>query len=99
MCEEKGTYTNNYTPVCVSVCYILSNAHCSYTLTLMITASADRLTPQASVAVDTRTLIRPLEKRCSTTDRLVRNIPAWWMLKPSENKSLNCLLVDARTCK
>ena len=46
------------------------------TLTLMITAWAGRLTPQASVAVDTSTLISPSEKRRSTIDRSVRNIPA-----------------------
>ena len=70
-----------------------------HTLTLIITAWVGRLTPQASVAVDTSTFISPSEKRRSTIDRFVLNMPAWWMLKPSENKSLNCLLAEARTCK
>ena len=64
------TYTNNVLRIHIYVILLI------VALTLMITAWAGRLTPQASVAVDTSTLISPSEKRRSTIDRSVRNIPA-----------------------
>ena len=64
------TYTNNVLRIRIYVILLI------VALTLMITAWAGRLTPQASVAVDTSTLISPSEKRRSTIDRSVRNIPA-----------------------
>lgn len=68
-------------------------------LTLITTACAGRLTPQASVAVQTNTLIRPLEKSCSTKVRSCLSIPAWCVLNPSGNRSRRGLFLDFITCK
>ena len=46
-------------------------------ITLMMTACAGRLTPQASVAVHTRHLMKPSEKYFSTKFLSCLNIPAW----------------------
>lgn len=64
----------------------------------MMTAWAGKLTPQASVAVHTRTFMYPLENMCSTSVRSCRNIPAWWIPKPSGNISLTCLFLERCTC-
>jgi len=53
----------------------------------MMTACAGRLTPQASVAVHTSTLINPSENSLSTRLRSCLSMPAWWMLKPSPKRS------------
>lgn len=68
-------------------------------LTLIITAWAGRFTPQAKVAVQTRTRIKPRANSCSTIVRSCLNIPAWWMLNPSGNSSRSCLLRDFITCE
>ena len=46
-------------------------------ITLMMTAWAGRLTPQANVAVHTRHLMKPSEKYFSTKFLSCLNIPAW----------------------
>lgn len=63
-------------------------------LTLMITAWAGRFTPQARVAVQTRTLTWPLENMLSIRLRSDLNMPAWWIPKPSGNISFICLFLE-----
>ena len=53
-----------------------------FILTLMITALAGKLTPQAKVEVQTKTLMKPSLKYFSTKFRSDLNIPAWWIANP-----------------
>lgn len=73
--------------------------HFKVTLTLMMTACAGRLMPQASVAVHTSTLTSPSANSRSTRFLSLRSMPAWWMLKPSAKRSRSCLLRDLSTCR
>lgn len=51
----------------------------------MITVCAGRLTPQASVEVQTSSLSRPHSKSCSVSERSGRSMPAWCTPMPLAN--------------
>ena len=57
----------------------------------MITVWAGRLTPQASVAMQTRTWIDPSANSSSTNPWLSLDIPAWWMAKLNGKRSFRLL--------
>mmetsp|Transcript_3399 Transcript_3399/g.7067 ORF Transcript_3399/g.7067 Transcript_3399/m.7067 type:complete len:216 (-) Transcript_3399:1040-1687(-) len=70
----------------------------SYTcVPLMMTVCAGRLTPHASVAVQTSTLMSPSPKSRSMSDRSGRSIPAWWMPKPLAKSVRSSWLRDLST--
>lgn len=61
---------------------------------LMMTVWAGRLTPHASVAVDTSTCTWPSANRSSTRVLSDRAMPAWWMAKPWGSRSRSSALLQ-----
>ena len=65
--------------------------------TLMMTQWAGRLTPHASVAVQTRTRTCPFMKRRSIRFLSERSIPAWWIPNPNGKSAFISRLRDFST--
>jgi hypothetical protein len=93
-------------PIIYSMSYGLSSTHLPYSglyiyVPLMITVCAGRFTPQASVAVDTNTLIWLSAYNYSTSNLSFLSRPALWMPIPYGNKSFKSWLLAclASYCK